>query len=199
MANTDASFGMKLLTPVDPKFMKIFPIGTAYSTSLYKGDLVGEGSPTGLACAALGGGVRANVERAVTGTACVYGVVMATFDSDMIPTMYYPASTAGDGVVGGYLLVYTDPNAEYLCQEDGDSAATSAANILYNADVIWTNTGSSLSGQSAMEIDSSSAATTLTLMLKLIRYMEGDTVATAGCRWICKINASAFNLNITAV
>jgi hypothetical protein len=190
---------MKLLSPVDSKFMKVFPITTAYAVSLFKGDLVGEGSPTGLVCGALGGGVRPNVERAVTGTACVYGVVMATFDSDMLPTTYYPASAAGDGVVGGYLLVYTDPNAEYLCQEDGDSAATSAANILYNADMIWTHTGSSISGVSAMEIDSNTAATTSTLALKLLRYMEGDTVATAGCRWICKINASAFNLNITAV
>jgi hypothetical protein len=185
---------------MDPRFLKIYPVATTYATAIFKGDLVGEGSPTGIVCAALGGDTRPQVEILVTGAAsATAGVVQAVYDKDMLPIMYLPASTAGDAVVAGYVAVYADPDAEYLVQEDGASTPIAVANILYNINAISTHTGNTDTGVSKMEIDSDSVNTTATLALKILRTWPGDTVASAYCRWVVKLNTPNLAVNATAV
>ena len=201
MANLDRPFGFKLITPFNPNYMQYYPVATAYGTAIFKGDFVQlEATVAGYKCAALNGSTRPGAVIDVTGAAGEsLGVVMAVFDSDLLPLMYLPASTTGDGVVAGYLLVNTDPDALYVVQEDSDGGAIAADSVGLNIDAVSTHSGNTLTGQSKMEIDSSTVATTATLAWKLVRSWEDDTVASANCRWVVKLNTAAMGDNIVGV
>lgn len=69
-------------------------------------------------------------------------------------------------------------------QEDSDGGAIAAASEGLNAPVI-VGAANTTTGLSIMEIDSSGAATTATLGLRLLRPIPrpGNTVASANCRW----------------
>lgn len=198
MANTDNPFGFKLLTPYKPQYMQYYPVVTAYATSVFKGDLVGgAAATTGYVCRALDGSTRPGLEVVTAGVAGeTFGVVMGTYDHNLLPIVYFVAGSAGDGVVGGYLLVNTDPDALYLVQEDGDTTPIAAASAALNCDAISTHTGNTLTGRSKMELDSDSVADTATLALKLIRSFEADEVDSAWCRYIVKVNSAAMGDNI---
>jgi hypothetical protein len=200
MANTDNPFGFQLLTSFNTNFAQYYPIVTAYGTSIFRGDLVGaDADIDGLVCGKLDGSTRPELKIIATGVAGeVFGVVIGTYDSDMLPQVYHVASAVGDGVVAGYLLTYTDPNALYLVQEDGDTTPIPAASAGMNCDAISTHAGNTLTGRSKMELDSSSEAATATLATKLIRSWEADTVASAYCRWVVKINAAAMGANVAS-
>ena len=153
---------------------------------------------TGYVCAALGGDTRPGLEAVVSGAAAeIFGVAQGLYTSAGIQQMYHVASAAGDGVVAGYIAVCTDPNALYLAQEDGDAIA--AASLGLNADAVSTHSGNTLTGISKMEVDTSSVATTATLALKIIRSWAGDTVASANCRWVVKVNAAAMGANSVGI
>ena len=200
MANSDLPFGFKLLSPFNPNYIQWYPMATTYGTAIFKQDLVGAPAAlTGYVCAALGGDTRPGMERIITGVAGeVFGAVQGVYTSDGIQQMYHVASAAGDGVVAGYLAVCIDPEALYLAQEDSVGNSIAAASAGLNLDAIATHTGNTLTGVSKMELDSSSAAVTATLAMKLIRSWGSDTVASANCRWICKVNAAAMGDNITS-
>ena len=76
---------------------------------------------------------------------------------------YYPGSV---NITQGKIIaeVLDDPNQMFLIQNDGDSAAT---NYGLNADVV-VGTGSTTTGVSAMELDTSTIATTAALNVKII-------------------------------
>ena len=76
---------------------------------------------------------------------------------------YYPGSV---NITQGKIIaeVLDDPNQMFLIQNDGTSAAT---NYGLNADVV-VGTGSTTTGVSAMELDTSTIATTAALNVKII-------------------------------
>ena len=76
---------------------------------------------------------------------------------------YYPGSV---NITQGKIIaeVLDDPSQMFLIQNDGDSAAT---NYGLNADVV-VGTGSTTTGVSAMELDTSTIATTAALNVKII-------------------------------
>ena len=76
---------------------------------------------------------------------------------------YYPGSV---NITKGKIIaeVLDDPNQMFLIQNDGTSAAT---NYGLNADVV-VGTGSTTTGVSAMELDTSTIATTAALNVKII-------------------------------
>jgi len=200
MANTDNPFGFQLLTTFNTNYAQYYPVATAYDTSVFRGDLVGApAAMAGYVCSALGGDTRPGLEIIATGVAGeVFGVVIGTYDEDMLGQVYFVALDAGDAVIGGYLLTYTDPNALYLVQEDGDTTPIPAASTGMNCDAISTHAGNTLTGRSKMELDSSSENATATLAVKLIRSWEADTVASAYCRYVVKLNAAAMGANVVS-
>ena len=76
---------------------------------------------------------------------------------------YYPGSV---NITQGKIIaeVLDDPSQLFLIQNDGTSAAT---NYGLNADVV-VGTGSTVTGVSAMELDTSTIATTAALNLKIV-------------------------------
>ena len=99
-------------------------------------------------------------------------------------------------------MVADDPTQLYVAQEDGDTTSLNIYAVALNAAAIATHAGSTNTGLSGMEIDSSTAATgagtAVTLPLRILFAHPEDTVGsgtTAGnrARWIVKVNASVYN------
>ena len=198
MANVDSPFGFipfgKLLSA------EWYPVATAYGTAIFVGDWV-EITNTGLVCKVFGGDTRLGVEIDVTGAAGdELGAVLAVLDSNGDPLSYLPASTTGDSVVAGYVLVADHPMQEFLVQEDGAVTPIAAASLGLNVAVISTHTGNTTNGRSKQEIDSDSVNTTATLALRILRSYKDDTVGSAYCRWVVQPNPNAhFKSSATAI
>ena len=198
MANTDAPFGFipygQLLGA------NWYPVATAYGTAIFVGDWV-EITNTGLVCKIFDGDTRLGVEIDATGAAGdELGAVLAVLDSNGDPIKYLPASTTGDGVVAGYVLVADHPLQTYLVQEDGAGTPIAAASDGLTVAMISTHSGSTTTGRSKQEIDSDSVNTTNTLALRIVQSYKDDTVGSAYCRWIVMPNPNAhFKSSATAI
>lgn len=198
MANTDAPFGFvpygKLLSA------DWYPVVASYATAIFVGDWV-EITNTGLVCKIFDGETRMGVEIDATGAAGdELGAVLAILDHNGDPVKYLPASSAGDGVVAGYVLVADHPLQEYLVQEDGETTPIAAASVGLNVAMISTHSGSTVTGRSKQEIDSDSVNTNNTLALRILRSYKDDTVGSAYCRWIVQPNPNAhFKSSATAI
>lgn len=195
LASTDAPFGLQPYGPV--LHASMYAIVTAYGTAIYTGDLVESGG-SALTTAKYGTIQRCQVEDDGPD---LLGAVISLYDSDGVPTNYIAASTTGDGVVAGYALVADHPDQEYLVQEDGVTSSIQVADIGLNLDCISTHSGSTTTGQSAMELDSDTINTTATLGFKLIAVHPDDTISAAGAagnhaRFIVKMNAAHRGNNV---
>ena len=198
MANTDAPMGFQPYGPV--LRADWYPVATAYGTAIFVGDWV-EITNTGLVCKVFDGDTRLGVEIDATGAAGdELGAVLGVLDSNGDPLLYLPASTTGDGVVAGYVLVADHPLQLYLAQEDGDTTPIAAASVGLNIAMISTHTGNTTTGRSKQELDSNTVNTTATLALRLVKSYKNDTVASAYCRWVVMANPNAhFYSSATAI
>lgn len=147
------------------------------ATAIFIGDLV-----------KLDGGADANGLRTVTqgtaGAAAVGVVVGIVVDPTTINSAQYRvASTAR------YLMVVDDPNVLFEVQEDAVGGALAATSVGLNASAI-VGSGSTTTGQSGMQLDTSTAATTATLELKIMEFVQrpDNEVATANAKVLVKIN-----------
>jgi hypothetical protein len=111
----------------------------------------------------------------------------------MVP-IYHPASTAQ------YILVADDPNLLFEIQEDsvGGSIAMATAGTK-NADLV-AGTGSTVTGFSGWQLDSSTIQTTNTLQLRLVQGLTqvDNTMASTNAKWLVKINLHSMN-NLTGI
>ena len=199
MANTDAAFGLKPYGPV--LRANWYPLATAYATALFKGSLIqSAATQTGLVCKVFDGDTRQSVTTCTTGAAgLVLGAALDFMDSDGDPMLYHVATTAGDSVVAGYVLVADHPDQLYVAQEDGVTTPIAAASTGLNV-VMTAESGSTTKGTSTQELDSDSVNTTNTLPLRLVKSYKNDEVASAWCRWVCIVNPNAsFYSSATAV
>jgi len=157
MANTNKAFGFRPVGKVgsnyDNEGLTQYKISNAYGTAIYQGDAV-----------TLSGGYLA----IATAGNPVVGVFQGCFYVDPTtgkPTWknYYPGSvniTEGEIVAD----VLDDPSQLFIIQADED---IEKADIGKNADVIGTG-GSTTTGVSSMELDSSTIADTAALNLKIV-------------------------------
>lgn len=89
-------------------------------------------------------------------------------------------------------MVVDDPNVLFEAQEDGDSDPLELQDLGANVNFV-VGAGSAVTGQSGMQIDSSTHGTTATLPLKLVeavRRADNEVVADgqANTRWVVQIN-----------
>jgi hypothetical protein len=163
----------------------IYFVPASYGSAIYVGDPVvtvtnsedaGSGIPT-VQLATAGGGTTllGPMVGIVAGGEPIIGV---TRD---LP-VYHPASTAG------FVLVADDPSLLFLIQEDGVGGAMAAGAAGRNADLV-AGAGSTVTGQSGWQLDSSTLATTNTLQMRIRRLLEQtDNVAGLSAKWLCRIN-----------
>ena len=109
-------------------------------------------------------------------------------------SQYFPASTAADDIVA---YVVDDPNVLMRMQSDEDIAQTGLGNNI----AIAQTAGSTSIGRSKNAVDGSSIATTPTLPLRIIDFVDGPTSAVGDTYTdvIVKFNAGHQYSNTTGV
>lgn len=165
MANVDAAFGLALVednsgTPLETCF-----IPATDETAVFVGDAVitAGGSGNIVGCPE-----KRTVAQAAAGNA-IYGVVQGFLPHWVATGMdlsirHRPADTAM------YVVIKPANHQDiYRIQCDDDSATLAAADIGLNANLI-VGSGDTVTGVSAMELDTDSKATTATKQLKIIGF-----------------------------
>jgi hypothetical protein len=85
--------------------------------------------------------------------------------------------------------VADDPDLVFEIQEDGGGTVLDATDVGNNALLVYTHAGSTLNGKSGAELDRSSAATTATHKLKILRLVNrSDNALGDSAKWEIMIN-----------
>lgn len=180
---------------------QLYAINTAPTINVFHNDIVAAGgafvsTPHGYMMIIEDGSVP-------DGNAALLGSVLAIFDENMDPTRYIAAGATGDGTIAGYVLVADHPQQMFIAQEDADGNAIDLVEGSMNADIISVAlcAGDTTTGISTQEIDSSTAATTAALNVKLYQPHPDDTPANDSyhCRYICTINEHYWGDTIAGV
>ena len=169
MANVDAKKG---LIPIRHKNGECYNgatnpyyIPSTYATSLKKGDpIIITGTSNTAEYKGYEPGTLPEINKATAaGGAYTSGVIVGFMvDPDNLDKTYNPASTER------IAFVADDPDLVFEIKEDSDGAALAATDVGLNADYIF-GTGSTVTGLSGVELDSSTANTTNTLQMKILR------------------------------
>ena len=192
MANKDAAFGLrpvgKLGSDINNAGTSKYIILDGYGTAIYKGDPV-----------LLANDGTIQVQNAATTNNI--GVFNGCFYNDPTtqkPTWsnYYPGSitpTVGD--VEAY--VYDDPNQLFLIQDEGTLAQTNVGN---NADIATYVAGSTVNGQSKVELSSTAAATAATFrIVRISEDPENSDISSANANWVVRYNEHLYYDNSTGI
>ena len=145
MANVDGAFGFRPVRHMSGNVQtEEFKIAANYGTAIYTGQTVE---------AVAGGGVEA-AAAGDTQQAGVFGGVQDTDPTTSKPTWsaYYPASTNASDLKAS---IYLDPNIIFEVQHDGTGTAA-----MNNSGFDFVGVGgSTISGQSTQELDTSTSGT----------------------------------------
>jgi hypothetical protein len=162
--------------------MRKYIIPASDGTATFIGDLVK------LSTAGSDDGYTA-VIQAAAGDACIGAIVGMEVDPTNLNTPVYRAASTKRVV-----YVADDPNLIFEAQEDGDTDPLETADIGLNVNCV-VGSGSTVTGASGMQIDSTSHNTTATLQLRLlglVQRVDNENVLSAGgqayTRWEVKIN-----------
>ena len=178
MANTNAPSGLKPVRYASGACYEgggtLYHVPASDSTALYVGD------PVIIAGSADANGVATVAKASVGGR--ITGVVVGFQPSPAFTTMYRPASTAA------YVIVADDPGMIYEVQEDAVGGALAATDVGLNADVVL-GSGSTATGMSGTQLDTSTKATTATLALRIIGFSQRpDNEIGANAKVLVRIN-----------
>lgn len=188
MPNSNSPFGLRpvrhlLGLPMNGSVQPMF-ISASYATALFIGDpvlKVAGGSNTarvfapGLGEFQIGTLPEINLTAAAGGVTAgrITGVIVAfAANPDNLQLVHRPASTER------IAFVNVDPWVVWEIQADG---AIPAANMGLNADLIYTQAGSTFTGYSGVELNSATVATTATFqlnILKAVNRVDNDTTIT---------------------
>ena len=159
MANKDASFGLKPVRMMGGSpysgGQSRYRIAANYGTSIFQGDIVKQ---------VTGGGVERAAASSTVPVVGVFNGCMYTdpTTSEQVFSNFYPASTNASDIIA---FIVDDPNVVFEVQSDDTFPVP---DLFGNFDIIDTNSGSTTTGISGVELDLSTGATTTTLPLKAI-------------------------------
>jgi hypothetical protein len=192
MPNVDAPFGLRPIrhksgAAYNGSFNPYF-VPSTYATALFIGDpVIKTGtSNTAIVTAAAAGkfgiGTLPEINKAAAGTTNrVTGVIVGFApDPDNLGRIHNPASTAR------VVYVCDDPDVVFEIQADGTIAA---AQVGLNACFIYTNAGSTVTGRSGAELDTTSAvpATTVGFQMQIQRVLNQEDNEAASDFTICEV------------
>ena len=165
MANIDQAFGLRPIAKVGSA-----PGGTTGTTKY------------SFACLTAGDAIR--------------GVFMGCFYTDPSTSKPRFNNTFPNGTVASDAIAFVadDPHQLFICQQDSDATNLVAANLNENCNLVF-GAGSTTTGISGVEIDSSSKNTTAALQVKLIDFYDtpsNDATANNSI-FVVKINNHELN------
>lgn len=192
MANSDVAKGLVPVMMADGS-----PYSAAireYSTAAGDATAIFIGDPVILSGTSqtIDGVIYADVDQAATGdviAGVVVGVKPVTRDS----TIYRAASTQR------ILRVETGPNVLFEIQEVSGGTALTAAAIGLNVDFVVA-AGSTTTGMSGVELNNATEATTNTLDLKLVGFVNrADNEVGEHAKWLVQINRSQWANQVAGI
>jgi len=149
-------------------------IASAYNTNIFYGDVV---------LLVSSGTIE---RRAVTATMVMCGVFLGCSYTDatlgFVQRQHWPANQVA---TDAFAYVADDPAMLFKIQADETLGRTVIGN---NAELIEAGAGSTVTGNSLMELDGSSVGTTSTDPLRIIDFLDGDEVDSDFPIMIVKIN-----------
>ena len=185
MANKDAAFGFKPTRHLTGGLIRTeeYAIAANYGSAIYTGQVVE---------AVAGGGI----EQAAAGDTQQIGVFGGCFFTDPStskPTFkaFYPASTNASDIVAS---VFADPFIVFEAQHDGTGTAA-----MNNSAIDFTGTsGSTLSGQSTSELDTSESGTSGNFkQIGISKDPENSDTSSANANAYCVINTGEHIFKLT--
>jgi hypothetical protein len=183
MANINSPFG---LSPVGSHSAPFTGLCEVMTTTTGDGTAIGIGDPVlalGTSTTNADGTVTKDVKIAAT-TDVFEGVVVAVLPDTRDSLLYRAANTVRR------LLVCSDPNALFVCQEGTGGTAFTANDAGLNCSLAI-GSPSTVTGMSGATLDNSTEATNLALAIKLIRPLPAlDNAIGDSCRWIVRLNRS---------
>ena len=192
MANADTPFGLR---PV--RYISGAPYNGAVNTySAASGDATAfyVGDPVKLSGTAqtINGVTYADVDQAATGDVIV-GVVVAVLPETRDSLIYRAASTQRR------VLVADDPALLFEIQEVSGGTALTTAAIGLNADFV-VGSGSTTTGQSGVELNNATEATTNTLDLQIMGLVnKEDNAAGEHAKWVVRINRHQYRDQVAGI
>lgn len=180
MANADRPRGARPIGTLDGSpynaSIRTRPVDSSNATAIFIGDFIKLEDDGNVAPAAAGDTLLG---------VCV-GVEVDASVSETEHPGYLPASTAGN------ILVCEGPDVLYEIQEDSAGGAMSKSNIGSNGDIV-AGTGSTVTGQSGHELDSSDViakdGTPASAQLRVIGFVDReDNEVGNNAKWIVLIN-----------
>lgn len=184
MANSDTPMGFKARRHALGGLIRAnaYKIASAYGTAIYNGDAV-----------ILASG---KVNIAASNSAVILGIFAGCSFTDSngtnIPfSPYWPAAQVTKGSVDAIAYVYDDPGIIFEVQTDTDTAYVDATHKGGSYDVELDHAGSTMTGQSGMELDLNDASDTQFLVLGLIN--RPDNAAGVNAKIEVKMRKSLLN------
>lgn len=180
MANTNNAFGFKPVGARGAAYsgqINRYSVPSSDATDLFLYDpviIAGSGDTVGVP----------TVTRATAGSAGrVTGVVVGFEPSaSIVANGYRLASTAA------YVYVADDPDLICECQEDAVGGALAVTDIGLNADIV-SGAGSTATKLSAFQLDTSTKATTATLQLRILGFVQrSDNEVGANAKVLVRFN-----------
>jgi hypothetical protein len=186
MPNIDAPFGLRPVRRRNGGTAQVaatpYYIPASYGTALFIGDPVvktGTSNTANVTAPGVGSfspGMMAEINKATVGSGNpITGVIIGFAASPTnLGLIYNPASTER------IAFVADDPDLEFEIQADG---AIAAVDIGLNANLIYTNAGSTVTGLSGAELNSATEATTAAFQMKIIGTADNPDRADLGSDW----------------
>lgn len=190
MANSNTPFGLKPIQNNGGEMKtRLYYIPSSYATALFIGDpviITGTSNTANI----IGGksfpaGSLPEINKATAGDAnkIVGSIIGFLPNFDNTSRNYNPASTEAIAIVAD------DPAQVFEIQEETAGTALAATSVGLNANVVFAESGSTVTGISGVELDTSTPATDATFQLKILGLADrADNVIGQHAKWFVKIN-----------
>jgi hypothetical protein len=192
MTNSNTPYG---LVPVkNSPFVEIpknyYYIPSSYGTALFIGDPVIKTGTSNTAnvlgdARPFAAGSLPEINKATAGDANkITGVIIGFLANPLnLNIAYNPASTERVAIVAD------NPLQEFQIQEETAGTALAVTAVGLNANVVFAESGSTVTGLSGVELDTSTPATDATFQLKILRLVDApDNAIGQHAKWRVKIN-----------
>lgn len=185
MANPDIPKGLVPVSGLSGQpysaSVTVFSTASGDATAIFIGDPVKLSGTS----STVNGAIYTDVDQAATGDVVV-GVVVGVLPDTRDSLVYRAASTTR------LLMVETNPNTLFEIQEVSGGTPLAAADIGLNANFV-VGSGSTVTGYSGVELNNSGEATTNTLDLQIVGFVNRvDNVVGEHAKWLVRINRHQF-------